>query len=185
MNEEASSSPAPRAPGRRGLVAGVAATALLAGAGLAWWRLRPSDLAPGAGEALWSMDFQTPQGGTLEMASLRGRPLLLNFWATWCPPCVEEMPLLDAFFRQHAPNGWQVLGLAIDQPSAVRTFLARLPVSFPIGLAGLEGTGLSKSLGNLAGGLPFTVVFGADGAVRQRRMGRVSEADLKQWATLR
>lgn len=170
-------------PGRRRwLVAGVAGGALLAGAGAAWWRLQPAALGDGAIDRLWSLDFQTPQGQSLAMASLKGRPLLINFWATWCPPCVEEMPLLDAFFRQQSAKGWQVVGLAIDQPSAVRTFLQRLPVSFPIGLAGLDGTELAKSLGNLSGGLPFTVVLGADGAVRQRRMGRVSEADLQAWS---
>jgi hypothetical protein len=92
------------------------------------------------------------------------------------------MPLLDTFYRQNAPKGWQVLGLAVDQPTAVRTWLQRTPVAFPIGFAGLEGTDLARGLGNLTGGLPFTVVFGPDGRVRQRRMGRVTEADLKAWS---
>jgi thiol-disulfide isomerase/thioredoxin len=118
------------------------------------------------------------------MQSFRGKPVVVNFWATWCPPCVEEMPLLEAFFRQNTAKGIQVVGLAIDQPSAVRTFLQRTPVSYPIGLAGLGGTELSKTLGNESGGLPYTVVVGADGSVVQRRMGRVSEADLGQWAKL-
>lgn len=164
------------------LTAGVAGAAALAGGTAAWWKFRPSQPAPGAIPALWNMSFETPAGGSLAMSSLRGRPVLLNFWATWCPPCVEELPLLDAFQRNHAAQGWQVVGLAIDQPSSVRKFLARTPVAFPIGLAGLEGTDLGKSLGNLSGGLPFTVVFGPDGQVRQRRMGRVTEADLSLWA---
>jgi thiol-disulfide isomerase/thioredoxin len=168
---------------RKLMLGGVAAGAVVAGAGVALWRYREGDSGDDAG-ALWGMDFQTPQGQTLAMASLRGKPLLLNFWATWCPPCIEEFPLLDAFFRQNQSNGWQVLGLAIDQPSAVRAFLARTPVSFPIGLAGLEGTELSKSLGNRVGGLPFSVILGADGSIRHRRMGRVSQADLQQWARL-
>ena len=170
---------------RRGLMLGVGGAALAAGAGLAWWRLRPGEAEAGAAEAFWPLSFQTPGGQALAMASFKGRPLLLNFWATWCPPCVEEMPMLDAFFREHAAKGWQVVGLAVDQPSAVRTFLARTPVTFPIGLAGLEGTDLGRSLGNLAGGLPFTVIFGGDGSVRHRRMGRVSSADLQQWSQLR
>jgi hypothetical protein len=95
------------------------------------------------------------------------------------------MPLLDAFFRENSSKGWQVLGLAIDQPSAVRGFLQRTPVSYPLGLAGLGGTELAKGLGNLTGGLPFSVVVGAAGNVLQRRMGRVSAADLTQWVQLR
>lgn len=177
---------APAGPaGRRAwLVGAVAATAAAAGSGLAWWRLRPADPADGAVQALWAQRFDTPEGGTLEMAALRGRRLVLNFWATWCPPCVEELPLLDGFFREQKVNRWQVLGLAIDQPSAVRRFLARTPVSFPIGLAGLGGTELGKSLGNLSGGLPFTVVLGGDGRVVERRMGKLSAGDIAQWTRL-
>jgi thiol-disulfide isomerase/thioredoxin len=182
MTDPASQGARPMLRRRRALVlGGVAAGAAVAGAGVALWRAGSATDAT----ALWALSFQTPQGRTLSMASLRGRPLLLNFWATWCPPCVEEFPLLDTFFRQHQPNGWQVLGLAIDQPSAVRLFLARTPVTFPIGLAGLEGTELAKSLGNDVGGLPFSVVLGAEGTVRHRRMGRVSPADLQQWAASR
>jgi thiol-disulfide isomerase/thioredoxin len=118
----------------------------------------------------------------LSMQALRGKPLLVNFWATWCPPCVDELPLIDRFYRDNSAKSWQVVGLAIDQPSAVRTFLQRTPVSFPVGLAGLDGTELARSLGNAAGGLPFTVVLGPDGDVRARRIGRVSPSDLAQWA---
>ncbi len=170
---------------RRRLMAGVAAAAGLAGVGVAWWQYQPAPLLSGVEEALWKLSFDTPQGVPLPMQALRGRPVLLNFWATWCPPCVEEMPMLSRFSEEHASHGWQVLGLAVDQPSAVRRFLQKTPVSYPVAMAGLGGTELGRSLGNLAGGLPFTVVLGAAGTVLHRKMGRVSPADLQQWAGLK
>jgi thiol-disulfide isomerase/thioredoxin len=169
---------------RRLLYAGVAGVAAAAGAGLAWRKWRP-DASSEEAAALWALSFDTPAGSTLKMADLRGRPLLLNFWATWCPPCIDELPLLDSFYRKNAANSWQVIGLAIDQPSAVRSFLARTPISFPVGLAGLGGSELSRALGNLAGGLPYTVVVSGTGQVLQRRMGRVTASDLDQWVRLR
>ena len=177
---------APQDARRRWLVTGVAVAGAVAGAGVAWWRLRPAASAgPGgdgdAAQALWSLTLDTPSGGPLALASLRGRNLLVNFWATWCPPCVDEMPLLDRFFRENSASGWNVVGLAIDQPSSVRQFLARSPVSFPVGMAGLQGTDLGKALGNQSGGLPFTVVIGADGLIRQRKMGQVTPEDLARW----
>ncbi len=139
----------------------------------------------GTEQALWGMEFDRPEGGALALQSFTGKPLLLNFWATWCPPCVDELPMLNAFYREQSPKGWQVLGLAIDQPSAVRKFLQRIPLDFPVGLAGLGGTDLGRSLGNLTGGLPFTVVFGGEGKVLHRKMGQITPQDLQQWAPLR
>jgi len=173
------------APSRRRLMGGVAAAAGLAGAGVAWWKYQPAPMLSGVEDALWRLSFDTPHAGPLAMQTLRGRPLLLNFWATWCPPCVEEMPMINRFFQENAVNGWQVLGLAVDQPSSVRTFLQKTPVAYPIGIAGLGGTELGKSLGNLAGGLPFTVVLGSAGTVLHRKMGRISPADLQAWAGLK
>ncbi len=173
------------------LVGGVAVVA--AAAGLTWSVLqRPSvqlspTKAPGDAAALaslWSMSFEGPSGETVAMSDFKSGPLVLNFWATWCPPCVEEMPLLDRFHVDNKAKGWQVLGLAIDQPSSVRQFLARVPVQFPIGLAGLQGTALGKSLGNLTGGLPFTVVFDRDAQIAQRKMGAVSPDDLRAWVSI-
>lgn len=178
-------SPPSLPPGRRRfLYASVAAAAAACGAGWAWWKFQPHDAEQGAEQALWTQSFQTPDGAALAMQSFQGKPLLLNFWATWCPPCIAELPLLDGFFRENSAKGWQVVGLAVDQPSAVRTFLGRAPVNFPVGMAGLGGTDLARSLGNLTGGLPFTVLFGADGRVLHRKMGQITEQDLQKWAGL-
>lgn len=169
---------------RRGAMALVALGAGLGGAGVAWWRYSPGPVLSGAEEAFWSQRFERPEGGELIMADLRGQPTLVNFWATWCPPCVDELPLLNAFAREHANQGWQVAGLAVDRVDAVRRFLERMPLSFPVGMAGLAGTELSRTLGNAAGGLPFTVVLGPDGRVLHRKIGKVSESDLRQWVQL-
>jgi len=100
---------------RAWLAGGVALGAAGAGVGFALWRGGRSDGdAAAAAAALWAMRFEQPGGGELSMASLRGQPLLLNFWATWCAPCVKEMPLLDQFHREHQAAGWRVVGLAID-----------------------------------------------------------------------
>jgi thiol-disulfide isomerase/thioredoxin len=132
----------------------------------------------------WQQKFPTLPDGTLVTASFRGKPLVLNFWATWCPPCVEELPLLNAFFAENKAKGWQVLGLAVDQAPQVTRFLAQNPLDFSIAMAGFAGTEASQSLGNLSGGLPFTVVFGPAGNVLHRKMGRLSSDDLRAWAAI-
>jgi thiol-disulfide isomerase/thioredoxin len=166
------------------LFASAAAAAAAAGLGLSVWRSSVPVVAPAPPDPFWSLAFDTPDGARLNMRDFAGKRLLVNFWATWCPPCVEELPLLDAFYRQREAEGWQVLGLAVDQPSAVRAWLAKSPLAFPIGMAGLSGTELSKRMGNLSGGLPFSLVFGRSGEVLHRKTGQLTEADLSQWAGL-
>lgn len=171
----------PPAPRRRGLLAGVAVAAALAGAGAAWWRFTPRGADAEALAQFWVSEFESPDGAALAMQAFRGRPLLLNFWATWCPPCVQELPRLNAFYEQHRAQGWQVLGLAIDQQASVKGFLQRTPLAFPVALGGVAGMGLVRGLGNPNGGLPFSVLLGSDGAVSQRKIGELSETDLQQW----
>ena len=175
-----------RADRRTWLMGSTAAITAATGVGWAWWREHSAQtLADPALAAFWQAQFETPAGAKLAVAGFKGHPLLINFWATWCPPCVEELPLIEAFYRQNNLNGWQVLGIAADKASAVSSFLAKLPLSFPIAIAGLDGVALSRSLGNLAGGLPFTVVLGRDGQVIQRKIGQIQPQDLRNWAALR
>jgi thiol-disulfide isomerase/thioredoxin len=152
-----------------------------AAAGGLMWSLRKT-ASPRLGDLVWQQSLTQPAGGELKMAALRGKPLLLNFWATWCPPCVKEMPMLDAFYQAQRTKGWQVVGLAVDSPTPVREFLKRVPVSFPIGLAGMEGSELSRALGNPNGSLPFTVVLNAKGDVVVQKLGSIEPADLENWA---
>jgi thiol-disulfide isomerase/thioredoxin len=148
--------------------------------GVAAWRWGSPGPDPVV-DALWTQRFPRPEGGELVMADLRGSPLILNFWATWCAPCVREMPELDRFHERHAGAGWRVVGLAIDKRDPVRDFLTRVPVRFPIGLAGFGGSDLGRSLGNAQGGLPFTVVLDRRGQVLTRKLGETTAAELETW----
>ena len=169
---------------RRALVIGGVAVAA-ASVGLGTALLRHPKGTGGDLETLdgnfWASRFDRPDGGQLDFVTLRGKPLLVNFWATWCPPCIEELPMIDRFFVDQAANGWQVVGLAVDQSPAVQKFLGKTPVTFPIGVTGLAGTELMKQLGNTAGGLPFTLVVSTEGTVAARKMGKLEPADLDAW----
>ena len=173
---------------RNMLYGGVAALAGIAGAGAAWWKFQPHAASPAEAakitESFWAMSFDTPDGKPLPMSRFRGKLLLVNFWATWCPPCVEELPLLDFFYQENKHKYVQIVGLAVDQPSAVRTWLKTRPLNFPVGMAGLAGTDLSKSLGNVSGGLPFSVVFGTSGQLLHRKIGKVLPEELARWTQL-
>ena len=166
---------------RQVVFGGVAVLAAIAGSGLAL-KKQPAGLDMETQQALWNAEFDTPDGPVLKMQNLQGRPLVINFWATWCAPCVEEMPLLDIFFRQNASKGWQMVGLAIDQPSRVRQYLSQNAISYPIGLAGMTGTELGRLLGNEVGGLPFTVVLDGKGSLIQRKLGKLSAQEIQAWA---
>ncbi len=172
---------------RRTVLVGVAAgLAGVAGLSLSLRHAKESTLAvadpvPG----FWAQEWQTPLDGTLAMSGFKGRPVLVNFWATWCPPCVDELPLLESFFKEQGSRGVQVLGLAIDRQEAVVPFLKKLPLSFPVAMAGLSGADLGRALGNITGGLPFSVLVASDGSIAQRKMGRVTESDLAAWSAVK
>lgn len=162
---------------RAALAGGLAVAAGAAGLGLSWWRhsTTAAELPPD----FWSLRFERPSGGELAFAALKGRPLLLNFWATWCAPCITEMPLIDAFARRR--SDWNVVGLAIDGPTPVREFLQQRPVGFSIGLAGLTGVDLTRALGNRDGGLPFTLLLDAAGRPVHHKLGALKAGELERW----
>lgn len=171
---------------RRWLATGVAVTAAAGGAAVLWQLSQGANRNDEAVKAFWALELPGVDGTVFRVAALQGQPLLVNFWATWCPPCIRELPLINGFAQAQAPRGAQairVLGVAVDQAAPVSRWLARNPLDFPVALAGAGGVGLTRSLGNLSGGLPFTLLLDARGRVQQRKMGELSEQDLAQWAS--
>lgn len=171
---------------RRWLAGGVALAAAAAGAWVAWEQTRDMATNDEALQAFWDLQLMQPDGGQMALSSLRGKPVLVNFWATWCPPCVREMPLINQFAQSQAARGThavQVLGIAVDQAANVKRWIARQPLAFPVVLAGAGGVTMTRTLGNISGGLPFTILFDAQGQVQQRKIGELSEQDLAQWAS--
>ena len=111
-----------------------------------------------------------------------GRPLLINVWASWCGPCIEEMPELDRFARSQGTQGVQVLGLALDTPESVREFLGHVPVAYPILVDTPGPADASVWLGNRKGVLPYSVLVGADGRVLKQKVGPFVAGEIQGWA---
>lgn len=129
-------------------------------------------------DPFFGRSFQGMDGEAFELSSLVGRPVLANFWASWCPPCVREMPDLDALHRDHPDVAF--LGLAIDTRANVERFMQKVQVSYPILLTGTQGIPLMRELGNQGGGLPFTALFDARGRPAGVVLGEVDPADIRR-----
>jgi thiol-disulfide isomerase/thioredoxin len=166
---------------RRWLLAGVGAAAMASGLGWAWLRLQPQPVASAAVTALFEQTFNDAQGRPQALEQWRGQWLVVNFWATWCAPCVEEMPVLQKVAREYRDKGVAVIGLGIDTAVAIRRFQDELRLELPLLVAGATGSELARQLGNPSGALPYTVLVSPAGAVAQARLGLLSEALLRSW----
>lgn len=133
----------------------------------------------GAVQKLMSLALADSQGTVQKISQWQGKILLINFWATWCAPCVQEMPELSALQKELSKNNVQLLGLGIDSPSNIKEFAAKYGISYPLFSTGMEGTELSRQLGNHAGGLPFTLLIAADGSIAKTYLGRLKMDELR------
>jgi len=123
--------------------------------------------------------FPDLEGASVPLSTYAGRPLVVNFWATWCAPCVKEMPDLDEL--SHKYSDMHFVGIAIDTPANVERFIKKVQVSYPLLIAGHGGIETMKALGNRKGGLPYTVIFDAQSRISRDILGQVDPADLDSY----
>lgn len=130
-------------------------------------------------DALYKQSLPDVKGVAQPLSQYKGKAMLVNFWAPWCGPCVQEMPELSALAAGEEGKKLQVIGIGIDSPTNIAEFSDKFKISYPLFVAGMAGTDLSRSFGNGAGGLPYTVLIGADGQVRKTYLGRIKFDQLK------
>lgn len=159
----------------------VALLGLAAGLGAAWWKLDTSTEARRRADTLFTRSYQDSAGQEQSLAQWRGRWLVVNFWATWCPPCIKEMPDLQKVSDEYAARGVTVVGLGIDNPSAIRAFQQQYSLRLPLLLAGFDGSELARELGNESGALPYTLLIDPKGRIVETRLGLLDAAELRRW----
>ena len=159
---------------RRTLWLGMAGLlALAAGLGLALWDREPVDAS-----ALWALSLPDIDGAPQRLGQWRGKVVIVNFWATWCDPCREEMPEFVRAQREFGPKGLQFVGIAVDQRDKVAQFAKELDLNYPALIGGYEAMNIAKPLGNRLAGLPFTVILDRQGHVVHTQLGRLKPAVL-------
>jgi thiol-disulfide isomerase/thioredoxin len=172
-----------RKPHAIALIAAVAIMAAAAGAGYHGWSFRAAAQREAASRAVADRVFAArlvnPQGGTATLAQWRGRVLVVNFWATWCAPCREEIPVFVRLQERYGPRGLQFVGIAFDQPEKVAEFAREFRVNYPLLLGGLDTMELLRAADNRAGVLPYTLVIDRQGKVISREPGGLKESRLE------
>ena len=132
-----------------------------------------------AADKLFVQSLPDLKGQPQALKQWQGKPLLVNFWATWCAPCVEEMPELSALQTEIAPKNIQIIGIGIDSADNIIEFSTKYKITYPLYVAGATGTGLMQGFGKSATGLPFTVLIGADGQIKKTYLGRLEMAEVR------
>ena len=158
----------------------LAAAVLAAGAGLIAYRATlPDRSSTEAAAELMRLRLPDTSGKDQSLAQWRDKILIVNFWATWCEPCREEVPALVRIQAKHASNGVQIVGISVDSVDKVRQFAAEYQVRYPLMIGSIEVMDLARRLGNNAAGLPYTVVLDRAGRVVKTHLGGISESELE------
>lgn len=149
------------------------------GSGFLMYFSEKADISPQA-KAFFSAKFPDSQGNMKALGKWRGKIMVVNFWATWCSPCREEMPELSEIQDKYAKQGLIVLGIATDDVDKIHEFMQTTQVSYTLLAGGMDTMDLSSILGNSKGGLPFTVILDGNGSIVKSFEGRVSQAELEE-----
>lgn len=130
-------------------------------------------------DQLFGQSLNDLAGAPQPLAKWRGKPLVVNFWATWCGPCVQEMPELSELAGHDGGKNFNVIGIGIDSPSNMNEFATKHKIAYPLYVGGMGGTEISRAFGNNNGGLPYTVLIGADGQVKKTYLGKLKFDELR------
>ncbi len=164
-----------RRPALAGLVLLVGAIAAAAGFWIHAQRLEAIAMPI---DALWAAEFKDLAGLPVKMSTLKGQPLVVNFWATWCGPCIEEMPDFQRASQTDRGKKVKFVGIGIDYAKNMKPFADKMGISYILLESGAQGLDILKSVGNTSGSLPFTLIIDRDGKVLQTKMGKLEYADL-------
>lgn len=160
------------------LIACVALAAAALGYAYNAWRTAPEEADAGLA-ALMAARLPDLQGKPQPIDQWQGKVVVINFWATWCAPCREEIPLFIRLQKKYGERGLQFVGIAIDQAEKVRPYATELGMNFPVLIGGADAIELTRTLGNKASVLPFTVVLDRSGKAVQKEVGAVKEAQIE------
>jgi peroxiredoxin len=129
------------------------------------------------------VDFTLPDldGQPRSLSEWDGDMVVLNFWATWCPPCKKEMPLFQQRYEAHAADGFTIVAVAVDEIDETRDFVFTFGIEFPVLIGQEDAIAVGREYGNRIGALPYSVVIDRQGMVRKTHRGEVTENDLDAW----
>ena len=141
-------------------------------------RLATPDISGLAVTQLFAARMYDSEGKMQPLAQWKGKILVINFWASWCAPCREEMPSFSRLQTKYSTNSVQFVGIALDSADNVVKFSKQHPSSYPLLIADTANAGLTQQLGNIQQALPYTVVINANGQVQLAQLGRITEQEL-------
>jgi len=157
----------------------VAALALALGIGVGSWKYAPSESELKA-EQIYNARFDDLTGQSQPLANWRGKILVINFWATWCPPCREEIPDFVAVAEANRGKDLAIVGIALDERDLVAQFAQEYKINYPMLLGGAAGSDFGAQLGNNSQGIPFTAIIDRQGKVAYVAVGAMRRTELEK-----